>query len=88
MLTLLGCSNPALVSYQSIQKKSQTIIEPKVALWCYIGSKNDFHFIHHKDLGVDKYYKVNKSEFEPKNIFPLSTNQQKWQVLPLGVHAK
>ena len=61
--------------------------EPKVAIWYYLGSKDNFDYFLFRDLGAEKMYKVNSNDMKIENTFPLSKDNEQWRVMPWGPHA-
>ena len=62
--------------------------EPKVAIWYYMGSDNDFHYFRFIDLGVKQDYRVRRNELEIPDSYPLGKNQAEWRVMRWGPHAR
>lgn len=58
--------------------------EPKVAIWYYVGTKEEFHHFLFRDLDGDKLYRIKVNELEMKPTFPVTKDQKKWQVMPWG----
>ncbi len=61
--------------------------EPKVAIWYYMGTDNEFHYFRFIDLGVKQDYRVRRDELEIDKIYPLSKKQNEWRVMPWGPQA-
>ena len=61
--------------------------EPKVAIWYYKGSDDNYHYFKYADLGINKEYRVVISELELNESYPVRENYKEWWVMPWGPHA-
>jgi hypothetical protein len=86
-VSLITCSQPSTVSKAELIKFTKHWKEPKVAIWYYMGTDNDFHYFRFIDLGVKQDYKVRRDELEIDKIYPLSKEQNEWRVMPWGPQA-
>jgi len=62
--------------------------EPKVAIWYYIGSKQQHDYFRFYDLGVSQVYRVPSGEIAVPTIFPYTADRSKWIIMPWGPAAK
>jgi len=58
-----------------------------VALWNYIGTKDDFHYFDFHDLSVHERYRVPVPDFYIPGPFPYTNNYKQWRVMPWGPSA-
>jgi hypothetical protein len=61
--------------------------EPKVSIWYYVGSKDNFHYFRHIDVDGTRTYRVSEAEQNVEKPFPLTSDEKLWRVMYWGVHA-
>jgi len=86
-LLLAGCNEPQLVTKNELMELTQKWNEPKVAIWYYTGSDDEYHYFRFVDLGETKDFKVRRDELEIKDTYALGTKRQGWRVMPWGTQA-
>jgi len=84
---LLGCGEPEQITKSKLLTITKQWKEPKVAIWYYQGTDNSYHYFKYIDLGINKEYKVLKSELIIEKTYSLKTKQEEWHVMPWGPHA-
>lgn len=87
-LFIYGCKTAKTITFQQLMKYTQEWQEPKVAIWYYVGSDNEYHYFYFHDLNMDERYKVLRSEISLQYNFQLTKNRKKWKVMPWGVMLK
>ena len=85
---LAACSQSEQVTKEQLEGISKTWKEPKVAIWYYQGTDEQYHYFKYIDLGINKNYKVVKDEMDVTDPFPYKKDQKEWRVMPWGPHAK
>ena len=80
----LACKQVETVSKQQLTEMIKEGKEPKVAIWYYAGTDEDFHYFILHDLDSDVMYRIATSEMEIKDRFPLTDDQKKWKVMSWG----
>ena len=88
LLTVTGCD------WLSVKSKKITLDElnqlkcewqePKVSKWFYVGSKDGYHMLVHRDRPGDKYYEIKISEFIIDKPIAITSNEAKWILMPWG----
>jgi hypothetical protein len=88
-ILISSCHEIKEIDKDTLLVKTKTWKEPKVAIWYYTGSDDDFDYFLYQDLGIKEYYKVNKNEniIKEGNRFKPQSNSKKWKVMPWGIHA-
>lgn len=81
---LIGCKEPTSVSRDELMKRTRHWKEPKLALWYYTGSDDDYHYFRFVDLGEMKDYRVKREEMDVDPPRPLSKNENEWLIMPWG----
>jgi len=89
IFTYPGCKSAAIVSGNELMELTKHWQEPKVAVWYYMGTKENFYYFAFNDLGFynNKYYKVNIDDLHIADPYPFTTNRKKWRVMHWGPHA-
>lgn len=89
----LGCSeSPTEVSAEELTELTQQWKEPKVAIWYYEGTDEEFHYFKFVDVDGTRFFKVRKSEMDIEN--PVLTTEKTgsirrvmpWGPLPRKTH--
>ena len=82
---LCGCQETREITYQQLMKRTEEWKEPKVAIWYYMGSDDEYNYFYFQDLNIEETYKVLRDEMHLEHNFPLTKNRKKWKVMPWGV---
>jgi len=83
-LLTFSCTSITLVTKKELVPLTKEWKEPKVAIWYYKGSDVNYHFFKYVDLGIDKEYKIKKTEFQVENEYQLTSNKSSWHVMQWG----
>lgn len=86
--SLISCSQPTTVSKAELMEITKHWKEPKVAIWYYMGSDNEFHYFRFIDIGVRQDYRVRRNELEIYETYPLGKKQNECRVMPWGPQAR
>ena len=84
LFSFVGCNKYETIPWNKLSEFTQHWKEPKVAIWYYQGSDNEFHYFHYVDLGVSKYYRVARQELFIDSSYALDNNSRKLRVMPWG----
>ena len=87
VFAFIGCSYVTTVSKEELFSLTKQWKEPKVAIWYYRGSDNDYHYFVYQDLGITRKYRIRVNELSIENSFLLTNNQRNWRVMLWGVHS-
>ena len=87
VLVVSGCDDAQTVSHAELEKAKSEWQEPKVSTWYYMGSKGGYHYFTLVDLPEAKVYRIREIEMIRKSRFPLTRNQEKWKLMPWGIHS-
>lgn len=88
MLIGTSCSQPPeLVSKAELLELTESWKEPKVAIWHYWGSDDEYDFFLFQDIDGKKAYRVKKEEGMIEDEFEVTSNTKTWRVMPWGPQA-
>ena len=82
-----ACDTTTQIDKATLIQKTKTYKEPKVAIWYYTGSNENYDYFIYRDLGIEEHYKVKKSEkaiTKEIRFIPPSTEDYTWKVMPWG----
>jgi hypothetical protein len=87
IVVLSGCTEdakPKIISCGELTEISKHWQEPKVAAWSYEGTQNGYHYFHYDDLPRPSEYRVSEREIHILEPYELTSDRNKWRVLPWG----
>lgn len=87
LLLTFNCFGYELVSKKEILEKSKIWKEPKIAIWYYQGSDDNYHYFKYIDIGISEEYKVSKEDLDIENEQIKTSKRNNWRVMPWGPHA-
>jgi hypothetical protein len=85
---LAGCERPLDIARDDLLQRATHWKEPKVAIWYYVGSKQQHDYFRFYDLDVSQIYRVPAGEIALPTTFPYTSDRSKWIVMPWGPAAK
>ena len=84
ILFVVGCNERRQVTKQELIDLTHQWKEPKVAIWYYTGSDDEYHYFKFNDLGISKEFRIKREELEIINPYTPRKEQQEWRVMPWG----
>jgi hypothetical protein len=87
LFVIAGCQHVQTVTKVELEKAQTHWQEPKVTAWYYMGTKEEFDYFIHIDLGKDTIYRVTSSEIQIENPLSYSLKRKEWRLMPWGFEA-
>lgn len=84
---ILGCQEIRTVTRTELENAKARWTEPKVSIWYYMGTKEDFDYFIHEDIDKTVIYRIKSNEITLDGRFKFSTNRKNWRFMRWGVHA-
>ena len=84
VILFIGCNQPLTVSKVDLMEITKHWKEPKVAIWYFTGSDDEYHYFRFIDVDGTKDFRVKRQEMQIDATYPIRKNQENWRVMPWG----